>query len=311
MTTLREHIHAVMRDELSIEPPPPDADLIASGLLDSLAVVTLLVELEQRVGIKIPLGELTLEDLRTVERLESLLGRPPGAGAEPVPATVGGSPRDPCSLLMLLRHGRGRPFYLVHDADGDAIELRPIADSLRTQRPVWGLRALGRDPTSEPQRTIEEMAATYIEEIRRLQPGGPYAIAGKAFGALVAFEMAVRLRAAGEGVDVLALIDAGAATWPVLDSGGAARRLPSELEELAQVAAAAYHPSVYFGAVTVFRGSSITPSAARRACVRRVAGRLRIVTLPDTTGAALSVLGTSIGAELDRTVAGDTLPNAA
>src|SRR5580692_10454299 len=100
MTTLREHIHAVMRDELSIEPPPPGADLIASGLFDSLAIVMLLVELEQRVGIKVPLGDLTLDDLRTVERLESLLGGPPAADGVSRPAPIADAPRDPCSLLM-------------------------------------------------------------------------------------------------------------------------------------------------------------------------------------------------------------------
>jgi thioesterase domain-containing protein len=273
--------------------------------------VTLLVELEQRAGIKVPLGDLTLDDLRTVERLESLLGRPPEAAGAPRPAQLHGAPPDPCSLLMLLRGGRGRPLYLVHDADGDAIDLQPIADSVRTQRPVWGVRALGRDPTSEPHRTIEQMAAMYLSEIRRLQPEGPYAIAGKAFGGLVAFEMAIRLRAAGESVDVLALIDVGAATWPALGSGGASRRLPSELEELADTAAARYSPSVYQGAVMVFRSTSAAPNAARRACVRRVAGRLRVVTLPDTSGAALRAFGSAIGAELDRTVGGDPILNAA
>jgi acyl carrier protein len=71
--TIREVIHSVMRDELAIDPPPPGTDLIASGLFDSLAIVSLLVELEQRLCVRVPLDGLDLEQIRTVDRLERLI----------------------------------------------------------------------------------------------------------------------------------------------------------------------------------------------------------------------------------------------
>jgi acyl carrier protein len=79
--TIRDHIHAVMRDELAIEPPAAGTDLIASGLFDSLAVVTLLVVIEQRLDVRISLDELDLERIRTVERLESLIADTRAASA--------------------------------------------------------------------------------------------------------------------------------------------------------------------------------------------------------------------------------------
>jgi thioesterase domain-containing protein len=51
------------------------------------------------------------------------------------------------------------------------------------------------------------MAEQYLAEIRRAQPQGPWHLAGWSFGGLVAFETARRLRAAGEDVALLALID--------------------------------------------------------------------------------------------------------
>jgi acetoacetyl-CoA synthetase len=51
------------------------------------------------------------------------------------------------------------------------------------------------------------MAAVYVEAVRALQPAGPYALAGYSFGGLVAFEMARALRAAGDVVEFLGLID--------------------------------------------------------------------------------------------------------
>ena len=50
----------------------------------------------------------------------------------------------------------------------------------------------------------------YLGEIRRLQPEGPYLIAGYCFGGLVAYEMAQQLQAAGETVAPLLLIEAEA-----------------------------------------------------------------------------------------------------
>jgi thioesterase domain-containing protein len=50
------------------------------------------------------------------------------------------------------------------------------------------------------------MAEHYLPLLRRAQPSGPYLLGGHCNGALVAFELARRLRAAGEAVNLLALV---------------------------------------------------------------------------------------------------------
>jgi thioesterase domain-containing protein len=52
------------------------------------------------------------------------------------------------------------------------------------------------------------MAELYIQEIRRVQERGPYHLAGYSFGGFIALEMAQRLRADGEVVALLAMLDA-------------------------------------------------------------------------------------------------------
>jgi len=52
------------------------------------------------------------------------------------------------------------------------------------------------------------VAERYLAELRAVQPHGPYRLGGYSFGGNVAFEMALRLRAAGETVANLVLIDA-------------------------------------------------------------------------------------------------------
>jgi thioesterase domain-containing protein len=54
---------------------------------------------------------------------------------------------------------------------------------------------------------IEEMAALYVKEIRRVQPRGPYFVAGYCMGGTVAFEAAQQLCQQGQTVALLALFD--------------------------------------------------------------------------------------------------------
>jgi acyl carrier protein len=59
----------VFEDALSVAAPDPDVDLVQSGLIDSLGLVTLLFELEREFGVKIPLESLDVEDFRTIGSL--------------------------------------------------------------------------------------------------------------------------------------------------------------------------------------------------------------------------------------------------
>ena len=51
------------------------------------------------------------------------------------------------------------------------------------------------------------MARHYMREVRELQPRGPYLLLGECDGAELAYEMAQQLRALGEEVSMLALVD--------------------------------------------------------------------------------------------------------
>jgi thioesterase domain-containing protein len=55
--------------------------------------------------------------------------------------------------------------------------------------------------------SVEAMATYYLEEMRSVQPHGPYYFGGYSFGGFVAFEMAQQLRAAGEQVALVVLFD--------------------------------------------------------------------------------------------------------
>jgi thioesterase domain-containing protein len=56
---------------------------------------------------------------------------------------------------------------------------------------------------------IEDVAANFLSEIRKVQPRGPYRLVGFCIGGIVAFEMAQQLVSAGEEPPMLALVE----TW--------------------------------------------------------------------------------------------------
>jgi acetoacetyl-CoA synthetase len=183
---------AIWESVLGIAPLRPDDDFFDAGGT-SLAALRLFAAIHERMGVDLPLSVLI--HARTPATMAAAIDAP---AEERVPA------------LVQLRDGAaGPPLFLVHPLWGDVFPLRPLALALDTDRAVYGLQAEGLDPRRAPQRRVEDMAASYCETVRALQPSGPYAIAGYSFGGLVAYEMARLLAGKGEEVEWLGMIDPG------------------------------------------------------------------------------------------------------
>jgi D-alanine--poly(phosphoribitol) ligase subunit 2 len=65
-------VHRIFRESLELD-VEVDTDVIAGGLLDSLAFVQLLVSLEEEFGLEVNLAELELEDFSTVSSIARLV----------------------------------------------------------------------------------------------------------------------------------------------------------------------------------------------------------------------------------------------
>lgn len=71
--TLEKQIADIVRDVLQIEVASPDDDLVATGLVDSLAVVSLIAEIEVVLGYELPLDEFDVDSFRTVGRIAAFV----------------------------------------------------------------------------------------------------------------------------------------------------------------------------------------------------------------------------------------------
>jgi thioesterase domain-containing protein len=144
--------------------------------------------------------------------LRERLGLPLEDGAPATGAPASEKPkRAPARAyraLVTIQPGAGRiPFFCVHGAGGNVLNFRDLARGMDPSQPFYGLQAYGIDGTSPPHQSVEEMAQAYLEEVRDVQPHGPYLLGGYSGGGVVAFDMAQRLTAEGEDVPLLAFID--------------------------------------------------------------------------------------------------------
>jgi len=154
---------------------------------NSLLAARLIVRTEKVFGKKIPLA--TIFQRPTVEKLARILN-----GEEQSIAR---------SSLVLIQTGGSRlPFFCMTSVNN----LTALAHYLGPEQPVYGLIPSYLDDLNTSF-TVEQIAAECLEEIRALQPEGPYLLGGHSFGGLVAFEMAHQLQALGQRVQLLVLID--------------------------------------------------------------------------------------------------------
>ncbi|GGV18424.1 hypothetical protein GCM10010275_70130 [Streptomyces litmocidini] len=174
-----------------------------------------------RVGIDdnfFALGGHSLLGVRLVNRIRGVLGIERTVRdlfRLPTPAGLLGLPEDDGDgtaaalgvLLPLSTRGTRRPLFCVHPGTGVGWAYAGLARHLGNDQPLYALQARALSEPDHRPRGVGAMADDYLEQIRRIQPWGPYRLLGWSYGGLVAHAMAVRLREAGERVELLALMD--------------------------------------------------------------------------------------------------------
>ena len=156
----------------------------------SLLGVRLMFEIRKAFGKTLPVG--VLFSAPTVAGLAQALDR----GVEPS-ALI--------SLAPIAAGLPGPPIFMIHLIERDLA--RHLARRHSVYGLAFGLAAAGSDHDARWPQNIEGFAQHYIDEIRSVQPHGPYRLIGHSLGGLIAYEMARKLAQAGETVEFLGLLD--------------------------------------------------------------------------------------------------------
>jgi amino acid adenylation domain-containing protein len=160
---------------------------------NSLLAVRMLAELGKKLDRQLPVPIL-LKAPTVAQLAEALIEKEeaPPSGNALIPIQIGNSKY---------------PFFFVPQGGSTAITAVPYARHLRKNQTIYGIQPLGFEEGEEPYAKIEDMAAYYVREIRKVQPNGPYYLGGPCFGSYVVFEMACQLQSQGCTVGLVAMLD--------------------------------------------------------------------------------------------------------
>jgi thioesterase domain-containing protein len=168
----------------------------------------------------------------------------------------------PHTIVSIQASGSRPPiFWIPGGAALGLFRLTNIVTRLGPDQPVYGLGS-NRPGTLKDVESVEERSRNYIELVRRVQPHGPYCIAGFCAGGRVAYEMAQQFTAAGEVVAFVGMIDCSFPNYPF----GRANNLIVRLQRLRYQLRVARSNGV--GLVGYWRGKLAERRAARAAQAR-------------------------------------------
>ncbi|MCQ4122383.1 non-ribosomal peptide synthetase [Rhodococcus tibetensis] len=191
-----------------------DEDFFALGGT-SLTAIGVVTAVEERLGRAVPLQALFLDPTAAG------LARRLDAESDSARSDAGAIDAALRVLVPLHPGGSRPPLFCVHAGIGLAWAYTSLVRHLSPDRPVYGLQlpALSGGPNYE---SIEELARRYVDEVKAIQPNGPYHLLGWSLGGTIAHAMATALRCDGDEVAALVLLD----SYPGNPEGDHAATLP-------------------------------------------------------------------------------------
>jgi thioesterase domain-containing protein/acyl carrier protein len=163
---------------------------------DSLKATTIIDLVHRDLGVRVPLSEMFKTP--TIRHLAHYIRT-----AEPNSFIT-----DDLRLVQFKAvTGSTTHLFLIHDGTGEVEGYNEFCKHLNNDFNCWGIRAERLKNLTPRNVTVQELAKTYIESMKKIQPHGPYYIAGWSLGGIITFEIAAQLEQTNEEIAFLALFD--------------------------------------------------------------------------------------------------------
>ncbi|WP_338840247.1 amino acid adenylation domain-containing protein [Flavobacterium ginsenosidimutans] len=189
--TEEENIVAtIWKESLNLENIDIFSDFFEMGG-HSIKGVKVMIEIEKHTGKRIPLSALF--KYSTVEKFAKLLN-------------TGTEIYSDC-LVPIKPVGNKVPLFIIHGAGLNVLNFINLSKHFDEDQPIYGIQGTKPKGFEGWYESIEAMATHYIDAIIKVNPKGPYALAGFSFGGIVAFEMTRQLNEMGKKVSLTGLLD--------------------------------------------------------------------------------------------------------
>ncbi|WP_432422377.1 amino acid adenylation domain-containing protein [Rhodococcus opacus] len=202
-TRVERIVTSAFTDILGVEQVGLDDDFFALGG-NSLVAPRIVARLKQDLSAAVP-----LQWLFTDPAVEALAARIENGAKGPVEEGFG-------PLLRIRADGEGGPpLFCIHPIVGLSWCYSGLRQYIEPDLPIYGIQSPSILEASYLPESLDELADRYVREIRQIRPSGPYRLLGWSLGGVIAHAMAVRIQAAGEGVELLAMMDSFAGVTAV------------------------------------------------------------------------------------------------
>lgn len=189
---IQDQLIQMWEDLLGVEPIGIKDDFFELGG-NSLLAMRLFADIEHKFTKKLPLALLlsspTIETIAAIIQQETVFVN------------------TAKNLVEIQTQGTKPPLFMLHPLGGEVLCYRHLAKYLGLEQPIYGLQPQGLDGKLPPLLRVEDIASQYLQEIRTIQPQGPYFLLGYSFGGVIAYEMAQQLHHQGQEVAFLAMLD--------------------------------------------------------------------------------------------------------
>jgi amino acid adenylation domain-containing protein len=163
----------------------------------SLLAAKLIRRIEQGFGKKLSI--VSVFQAPTIEKQALMLRKNNAASAN-------GHAHWPAGVVPVQPNGSNPPFFCIGYGAGPVY--RTLARHLGSSQPVLAIDPTLLDPAGlNSSSNMEKVAARIAENIRKIQPAGPYYLGGVCGGGLIAYATAAQLLAQGHDVGLLALFE--------------------------------------------------------------------------------------------------------
>ncbi|BBM85300.1 amino acid adenylation domain-containing protein [Candidatus Uabimicrobium amorphum] len=183
---------------------------------NSLLATQMVFDIQQQLGCSLPLESFYSQ--ATIKEIAEL---------------VTNSAQDNNPYIVLLKKGTSTPIFLFPDLAGDNALYADIIKYLSNEQTVYCFRPIGIHDEKKPLKSIAEMAEFYIEQMKKIQPQGPYILGGLSMAGTVAFEVTQKLNKQQDRVSLLFLLDTDSGLdFSLVTLGNVFRMLPSVVHNI-------------------------------------------------------------------------------
>jgi len=189
---IEQKVLMIWQELLNVTPVGIHDDFFNLGGHSFLAV-RLFSRIEQDLRVRLPLT--TLFHATTVAKISALIKDRAQLG------------EAWSSVVPVQTEGSKPPFFGVHGHEGGVLFWRDVVAYMPVDQPFYAIQARGVDGLLPALGSIEEMARLYINEMRKIQPYGPYYLGGYSMGGVIVYEMAQQLIQDKEKVNLLVMFD--------------------------------------------------------------------------------------------------------